>query len=210
MKAAVLAAAAILMTAGAAHAQESRSTTAAGQFYLRLRGLGVMPDASARISVAGANIGGVTRATDPFVLEAGPTHFITAKNPGEAIPRVTQDTGANRIPRNVANGRLLPPTVTAQYHFDPVGFVHPYVGAGVNYTFFYSPKSALAPIGFKNSFGWALQAGADVPVGDGPYFLNFDVKKVFMGTTVRAAGGTVQASARLNPWLVGAGIGVRF
>ena len=47
----------------------------------------------------------------------------------------------------------------------------------------------LPNIGFKNSFGWAFQAGADVPVGDGPYFLNMDVKKVFMGTHIRASGG---------------------
>lgn len=211
MKASVIAITAILMMAGAAHAQDTLSAApVAGQFQLRLRGLGVLPDASARISVAGTNIGGVTRATDSFVPEADLTYFITDKIAVEAIAAVTKHTVSNSIAGRVSSVWLLPPTVTAQYHFDPVGFVHPYVGAGVNYTFFYDPKSALAPIGFKNSFGWALQAGADVPVGDGPYFLNFDVKKVFMGTSVRAAGGTVQASARLNPWLIGAGVGVRF
>jgi outer membrane protein len=100
--------------------------------------------------------------------------------------------------------------VTAQYHFDIDSAIKPYVGAGVNYTIFYDPHSALANIGFKNSFGWAFQAGADVPVGDGPYFLNVDVKKVFMGTHIHAVAGAVQASARLDPLLVGAGVGIHF
>ncbi len=118
--------------------------------------------------------------------------------------------GVQSLAGTVASVWLLPPTITAQYHFDPEGAVRPYVGAGINYTFFYDPHSALPNIGFKNGFGWALQAGADVPVGEGPYFLNFDVKKVFLGTHVRAAGGAVQASARLNPWIIGAGLGLRF
>ena len=211
MKAAVVAIAAILMMADAAHAQDTLpAAPVAGQFHLRLRGLGVMPDASARISVADTNIGSATHVTASLMPEADLTYFITDKIAVEAIAAVTKHTVSNSIAGRVSSVWLLPPTVTAQYHFDPVGIVQPYVGAGVNYTFFYDPKSALAPIGFKNSFGWALQAGVDVPVGDGPYFLNLDVKKVFMGTNVRAGGGTVQASARLNPWLVGAGIGVRF
>jgi len=217
MKMSAVAAAAMLMMPGimatAAQAQDAVSAApaaTAGQFHLRLRGLGVLPDTSARISVAGANIGGVTRASESFVPEADLTYFITDKIAVEAIAAITKHTVSNSVAGRVSSVWLLPPTVTAQYHFDPIAFLHPYVGAGVNYTFFYDPKSALAPIGFKNSFGWALQAGADVPIGSGPYFLNFDVKKVFMGTSIRAGGGTVQASARLNPWLVGAGIGVRF
>jgi outer membrane protein W len=31
-----------------------------------------------------------------------------------------------------------------------------------------------------------------------------------MGTHIRASGGAVQASARINPWLIGAGVGIRF
>ena len=31
---------------------------------------------------------------------------------------------------------MLPPTLTAQYHFNPHGAVRPYLGAGVNYSIF--------------------------------------------------------------------------
>src|SRR5688572_9507101 len=34
----------------------------------------------------------------------------------------------------VAETDLLPPTLSAQYHFNPNGRVRPYVGAGLNYT----------------------------------------------------------------------------
>jgi outer membrane protein len=120
------------------------------------------------------------------------TYFITDHISLEAIAAVTRHTARNSAAGAVASVWLLPPTITAQYQFDPSGSLRPYVGAGINYTVFYGAKSALPNIGFKNSFGWALQAGADVPVGDGPYFLNLDVKKVFMGTHVRASGGAVQ------------------
>lgn len=204
------AAAVLLLTAGAASAQEASPVGVAGHFQARLRAAAVVPDPSATITVSGAKIGGTTKVSDSFIPEADLSYFITDNIAVEAIAAITKHTIRNSVAGTVSSVWLLPPTITAQYHFDPNGAVRPYVGAGVNYTFFYDPQSALPNIGFKNSFGWALQAGADVPVGEGPYFLNFDVKKVFIGTHVRAAGGAVQASARLNPWIIGAGLGMRF
>ena len=105
---------------------------------------------------------------------------------------------------------LLPPTVTAQYHFDPNGAIRPYVGAGVNYTWFYSPRSGAVPgMKYTSGFGGAIQAGVDVPLGDGPCFVNFDVKQLLLNTGIKAAGGLVRAHANLNPTLIGAGIGIR-
>jgi outer membrane protein len=170
----------------------------------------VLPDPSADIAISGAHIGGTTSISTSLVPEVDLSYFITDNISVEAIAAITKHTIRNSVAGTVSNVWLLPPTVTAQYHFDPTGPIRPYVGVGVNYTFFYDPHSALPNIGFKNSFGWALQAGADVPLGDGPYFLNADVKKVFMGTHIRAAGGAVQASARIDPWLIGAGVGMRF
>lgn len=201
-------AALLVLTGGAAVADESQSP--AGHFQVRLRGVGVLPVSSANITISGAAIGGQTSVSDSLVPEVDLTYFITDNIAVEAIAAVTKHTIRNTVAGTISNVWLLPPTVTLQYHFSPTGAVRPYVGAGVNYTFFYDPQSTLPNIGFKNSFGWALQAGADVPIAGTPYFLNFDVKKVFMGTNIRASGGAVRASARLNPWLIGAGIGWRF
>ncbi len=209
MKVRILALAMLLAGGAAASAQEVSLGTA-GHFQARLRGAAVVPDASATITIGGANIGGTTTVSDSFIPEADLTYFITDHISVEAIAAITKHTVRNTVAGTVSNVWLLPPTVTAQYQFDPTGPIWPYVGVGVNYTVFYDAKSALPNIGFKNSFGWAFQAGADVPVGDGPYFLNMDVKKVFMGTHIRASGGAVQASARLNPWIIGAGVGLRF
>ncbi len=182
----------------------------AGHFQVRLRGLGVLPDPSADITVSGAAIGGKTSITDSFTPEADLTYFITDHIGVEAIAAVTKHTVSNSVAGRVASVSLLPPTVTVQYHFDPTGPIRPYVGAGLNYTFFYQVDNALPNTDFKNNFGYALQAGADVPVGDGPYFLNFDVKKIFLHTRITAAAGAVRASADLDPWLVGGGVGMRF
>lgn len=212
MKSHILALAILTASGAAAFAEDAPAVSlgTAGHFQARLRGAAVVPDASATITIGGANIGGTTSASNSFVPEADLTYFITDNISVEAIAAITKHTVRNSVAGTVANVWLLPPTITAQYQFDPTGPIRPYVGAGINYTVFYDAKSALPNIGFKNSFGWAFQAGADVPVGDGPYFLNVDVKKVFMGTHVRASGGAVQASARLNPWIIGAGVGLRF
>ena len=201
----------VLMT-GWAQAQPASDSPlgVAGHFQARLRGAVVVPDPSATISIAGSNIGGETSVSNSFVPEADLTYFITDHIGVEAIAAVTKHTVRNSVAGTVSSVWLLPPTITAQYHFDPTGPIRPYAGIGVNYTFFYDAKSALPNIGFKNSFGWAFQAGADIPLRDTPYLLNVDVKKVFIGTHIRAGGGSVQASARLNPWIIGAGVGMRF
>ena len=203
---------AALLAACASHAALAADAVddPAGHFQVRLRGVGVLPSPSAKITIAGSAIGGKTSVTDSFIPEADLTYFLTSHVAVEAIAAVTKHSVANSVAGPVASVWLLPPTVTVQYHFDPAGPVRPYVGAGINYTFFYDAHSALPNISFADNVGWALQAGADIPLGDGPYFLNVDAKKLFLSTTIKAAGGTVRASADLDPWLIGAGVGMRF
>ena len=203
-------ASALLLAASPAFAQEAPGAGGtAGSFQVRLRAVGVVPDPSASITINGANIGGKTSVSDSAVPEADLTYFITDNVAVEVIAAVTRHTVTNSVAGRVAGVSLLPPTVTAQYHFDPQGAIRPYVGAGINYTFFYDANSALAGMKFSHNAGWALQAGVDIPVRDG-YFLNFDVKKLFLSTSATAAAGSVRAKANLDPWLIGAGIGLRF
>jgi outer membrane protein len=194
--------------AAPAYADDGANSDLAGHFQVRLRGLGVLPDPKATILVGGANIGGKTNISDSAVPEVDGTYFITDHIGVEVIAATTKHTVSNTVAGRVSSVWLLPPTVTAQWHFDPTGPFRPYVGAGINYTFFYSPNSALNNIRFKDNIGWALQAGADVPWGDDGKFLNFDVKKLFLPTTITATG--VSAHARLDPWIIGGGIGIRF
>jgi len=108
----------------------------------------------------------------------------------------------------------LPPTLTLQYHFNPAGTFRPYVGAGVNYTNFssvsFTPavEAALKPSIKHNSWGLAWQAGADIQVAKGTY-LNFDVKKVKLGTTVYSNGASA-GKFKVDPLLASVGLGWRF
>jgi outer membrane protein len=108
----------------------------------------------------------------------------------------------------------LPPTLTLQYHFMPTGTVRPYVGAGVNYTNFsaveFAPavQAALKPGIKHNSWGAALQIGADVEISKGTY-LNFDLKKVTLGTTVYSNGASA-GKFKVDPLLASVGLGWRF
>jgi outer membrane protein len=182
----------------------------AGDVQLRLRGVGVIPDPSAKILVGGSAIGGVTKITDSMIPEADISYFLTDHLAVEAIAAVTKHSVSNSVAGAIGTVSLLPPTVTAQYHFAPEGWIRPYLGAGINYTVFYDARSPLPNIHYRNTFGWALQAGADFPIEGQPYFLNVDAKKLFLNTSLKAADGAVRAHADINPWLVGAGVGVRF
>ena len=108
----------------------------------------------------------------------------------------------------------LPPTLTLQYHFAPNATVRPYIGAGVNYTNFsaveFAPavQTALKPGIKHNSWGAAWQVGADIEITKGTY-LNVDLKKVSLGTTVYSNGASA-GKFKVNPTLASVGLGWRF
>ncbi len=60
----------------------------------------------------------------------------------------------------------------------------------------------------RNSYGLALQAGVDMPVGGG-WVLNADIKKVQIGTNV-LINGADKGSFKVDPLLFGLGVGKRF
>lgn len=113
---------------------------------------------------------------------------------------------------DVGSFKHLPPTLTAQYHFTSLGAFKPYLGAGVNYTRIssvdFSPVAALNVGLDKSSFGFAVQVGFDYEVAKNIY-LNLDVKKVQIRTDV-TSNGTKIGEFKIDPLLIGAGVGFRF
>lgn len=182
-------------------------------WLVRARLLGVIPDdSSSDITV----IGGQAEVDDSVTADLDFTYFFTthfateltlavAKNDVSAVNTAVGDLDLGHV-------YLLPPTLTAQYHFIPDGRFRPYVGAGVNYTVFFNEDSGVAnDIEYDNGFGFALQAGFDIGLNDN-WALNFDVKKIWLSTdvTVHALGTTVQTDVDIDPWLFGMGVAYRF
>jgi outer membrane protein len=189
-------------------------------WMIRVRALGVLPDASAKFNVNGVPLNGASvNITDTLVPELDITYFFPPNIAVELIlgttPHGVRGTG---VLANQPIGRvwLLPPTLTLQYHFTNFGPFKPYVGAGVNYTVFYGEKSRGIFTNFdvKNQFGFALQAGIDY-MFDQHWGVNLDVKKLWLEpnakATIPSAGNAlVTGKVKIDPWLVGVGITYRF
>jgi len=136
------------------------------------------------------------------------TYFFTPQWSAELVLTYPQKQTLSAGATEIGTLKHLPPTLTAQYRFTGLtGFV-PYVGAGVNYTHF---SSVNLPAGVdikRNSYGLAAQIGVDVPLTKN-LSLNVDVKKVQIRTDVSAGGADI-GTFKIDPLLVGVGLGWRF
>lgn len=176
-----------------------------GDFMVRARGLGVVPAEDGRVS----NGDGVS-VDNSVVPELDFTYFLTPNLAAELIAAVTPHDVRTSSGIDAGSAWLLPPTLTLQYHFTQLSGFKPYVGAGVNYThFFNADAGALNSVKYDDSFGTALQAGVDVPIGD-KWHANIDVKKVYISTTAKFSPSGVRADVDIDPWLIGIGIGYKF
>ena len=177
-----------------------------GDILARVRAISIQPDVS-----AGGTLGtlgtGVKNAVVPeldFVYMVRPNiglELILATSRHQ----VTSNAGA------LGGVNVLPPTLLLQYYFNAAGKIRPYVGAGLNYTLFYNNglHAGDTPVSIKNSsFGPALQAGVDVQVARN-LFVNADIKKIWMRTDA-SAGGASLGSLKIDPLIVGIGVGMRF
>lgn len=212
-----------LMTVNFVNAQdnETKEESKSNEFkswQVRLRAVGVAPDESASIGI----IGGDVAISNALIPELDFTYFFTENFAAELILGTAKhdvqaiNTAAGDV--NLGSVWLLPPTLTAQYHFytsDKKVF-KPYIGAGVNYTLFYNVKSGdVADVSYDNALGYAAQLGFDLML-DETFFINVDVKRLFLSTDVSvdasnlAPGLIIPAEVDINPWLVGVGVGMKF
>lgn len=119
---------------------------------------------------------------------------------------------------NVVDAKALPPTLTLQYHFAPDSNIRPYLGAGINYTYFFdeSVEGVLdvpgAKVDLESSWGLAVQAGLDIAINE-DWFFNMDVKYIDIDTTARfkdTSVGRAKINVEIDPVVFGIGIGRRF
>lgn len=185
---------------------------AASPWMIRLRGLGVITEDDGYVNgVAGSSV----ESSDSVIPELDISYFFTDNIAAELILGTTRSTikgGGSLGGLPVGKTWVLPPTLTLQYHFTNFGAFKPYVGAGVNYTMFYSQKpagGAITDLDVEDAFGVALQVGADY-MFDEHWGLNVDVKKIFLEPDFELNGGALTGKAELDPWLIGAGVTYRF
>jgi len=140
------------------------------------------------------------------------TYFVTPNWSAELVLTYPQKMDVSVAPVGaIGSVKVLPPTLTAQYHFLPASDFNPYLGVGINYTNFSNIdlKAAGIPLNLNSSsWGYAAQAGVDYKL-DKNWSLNLDVKYVEMRNAVYGAGQTL-THIQINPMLVGAGVGYRF
>ncbi|MEB2845595.1 outer membrane beta-barrel protein [Rhizobiales bacterium RZME27] len=194
-------------------AYEALSTKSPWQ--IRVRALGVITNDSGSIDQA-PGVG--LEYSDSVVPELDITYYFTENFAAELILGTTyakiKTDGLGDL--DVGKAWLLPPTLMLQYHFTDFGAFKPYVGAGVNYSLFYnqSDRAGFTGLDVEDNFGAALQVGFDYML-DEHWGINFDVKKIFLETDWKVdnnalTNGPLSGKAKIDPWLIGAGVTYRF
>ena len=218
--AALLVGTAVMATPAAAQEDDQ------GKVQVKLLGTAVLPDGkitSVEVDTVGLPADTQTEANDNVVPTVAIEYFLTDNFSIETICCLTQhDVDAvSGLPgaELVADAKLIPATVTGKAHID-LGSVKPYVGAGVTYFLWVDvdPGEATIPLGvtetnLSDEFGFVLQAGMDVPLGESGFGLTVDAKKYFVGTTATwYAGNTlaIETEHDLDPWVLSAGVSYRF
>lgn len=185
------------------NAQDDQNTDDYNKWQARFRLISVMPDES----IEG---GGDLDISTAIVPELDFTYFFSKNIAVELILATTKhDVELKDANVDLGHVWLLPPTLNLQYHFYADDF-KPYVGAGINYTIFYGvDEGDLDDLEYDNSVGFSLQAGVDYNLND-KWFLNLDIKKMFLKTDVTVNNSSSSAEVEINPLVIGLGIGMKF
>lgn len=246
MKKSILAASVLAIALAAPMAQAHK----AGDFIIRAGAVTVNPHESSsnvkidRGALAGNSIGGKATLNSDTQLGLNFAYMITDHIGVELLGATpfTHDVhikgtslGAAGL-GGEANGKLgkvshLPPTLSVVYYpADPAQAFQPYVGVGVNYTWFFDESlsnsarkgtAAYSNFRVRNTWGWAAQIGADYMITDNILlnaqvrYINIDTQATVDVNGLQAAGiAPINSRAKVdldvNPWVYMVGIGYKF
>jgi outer membrane protein len=215
------AAAALTLTAITGAITPAAAGSETGNVMVRVLGTVVDPDSSGSVSSNGA----VLRAANPIpgsdasvsteVIPALTLSYFLNKNVALELFCCFAKLDANAEGSiaglgKVADFWVFPPAVTLQYHFDGMGAFKPYAGVGFQYIHFFDEDGGqYGSVDIDDAIGLTLQAGADVSIGGG-WYLNADVKKTWIDTTVDWKDVGLKGDVDVDPWIFSAGLGYRF
>ncbi|AHL74189.1 membrane protein [Stutzerimonas stutzeri] len=138
----------------------------------------------------------------------------------------SHDVGVAGMPGGFAslNGKLgelkhLPPTLSVVYYpLDSKSAFQPYVGAGINYTWFFDDKlsseaegKGFSGLDMKDSWGLAAQVGMDYMLTDN-VMVNAQVRYIDIDTTGTTSfgGAKVKVDVDVDPMIYMVGLGYKF
>ena len=202
-----------------------------GDWMLHVRAINISPnDDSSVLNVGGSNLAGTGVTVDSSgTLDISIGYMFTDNFALELLADLSSEHDVNvfglpaalNVPdgTKVVESSVLPPTLFAQYHFNPKGKVRPYAGVGLNYTLFFSDSltsAAKTALGASNldidsSFGLAGQFGIDFEMKN-DWSFNVDVKYIQINTeaTFDSALGQIKVDIDVDPWVLGIGFGKTF
>jgi outer membrane protein len=219
----LMTAASLLSNAWAFTAHAQQANTASTRWMLNIAGSAVFfPDLSGKIYLAGGRVPGASldvpsQGTPSFDIG----YFITpdiAIDVFAGVPPKTQILGTGPLAPlgTLATTFYGPGIIALQYYIPGLGRVHPYVGTGVNWTFFLGTTDrALTHVQPANALGLPFEAGIHVDVTR-RWTFNIDMKYILLHNRISAQFDTpvgalpALAKADINPLVMSIGIGYRF
>lgn len=183
-------------------------------WLVRLRAVYISPaDKSDAIPALGVPQDAIT-VSSKTIPEVDVSYFFTKNFAAELILTYPQEHHVYLTGLDIGTFKHLPPTLTLQYHFLPDQVVNPYVGAGVNLTLISDVNLNVPGVGAldldSSSVGFAAGLGVDIKVAE-KVFINLDAKWVQIGSDVMLQSNGAKVSAvKIDPWLLGGGLGYRF
>lgn len=207
----------LLAVALAAALAPSFAMAEKGDIVVRLRATQVSPDEKSKLDNATFGANSDLKVDNNTIPELDISYYFTKNIAAELIlalgtrHKVEADLNGTKVDLGKVN--LLPPTLLAQWHFNPDQTFDPYVGAGISYiramdNSLSLPDSTDIHIS-RNNWGAALQAGLDFNL-ENKWLLNVDVKKIWFDTTVRLDGVGKIDNLDIDPWVVSVGFGKKF
>ncbi len=207
-------AAGIAVAAAPAMAQDAPRGKRAGDVVIGFGGIGVLPESGGRQVPL---VGGTVKASNSGSAQLDATYFFT---PNLAVNLIAATTQHDLRLQGSALGNLrlghvwvLPPTLTFQYHFFPESRFSPYIGAGLNVTFFYGHGGSYsAPVNrvrVEPAVAPALNIGVDYELAPN-WLLNVDAKKIWLRPDASVNSGLINTRVNLDPWVIGASVRYRF
>jgi outer membrane protein len=199
-----------------AQAQTTTATEPEGKWLVRLRALNLQPANKSKAFSAGETsfASNAISVNSKWFPEVDVTYFFTKNIAAELVLTYPQEQTVRLNGARLGTFKHLPPTLSAQYHFDiPKAPVKPYVSLGLNFTIISDVNLSAGETALDlsdTSFGFSFGAGVDYKLTKQVY-LNLDYKHIDLNADVKVKStGAKLTEVQVDPNLFSFGVGYRF